>query len=278
MSDLFSPKLIFYVGSTLLESPCWDRKRNAILCASIEQECAYYFDLEKSIIKTFHVKGQVGCVVFESDEYILAATYTGIYRINLNTNEEQFITQLINNDKLRYNDGKMDTKGRFLVGTTGYNCFAEKQSFLYSWDGKEGNILLDNVSISNGIAFSLDNKYMYYVDTPTNKVSRFLYDIEKGNIVFDKDIIELVDEGSPDGICLDIDDMLWVAHWGGHKVSKWNPYTGERLMEVEIPCLNVTSCCIGGNESQWLFVTTAQHDDGTESEPCAGGLFRVRIR
>ena len=278
MNPLFSPQLVFYVGSTLLESPCWNRKRNAILCVSIEQACVYYFDLKKSIVKTFYVQGQVGCAVFENDDYILVAVYTGIYRINLDTGEEQLITHFIENDKLRYNDGKLDARGRFLVGTTGYNCFAEKQGFLYSWDGEVGRVLLQNVSISNGIAFSSDNKFMYYIDTPSRKVSRFLYDIETGDIKFDKYIVEFIDDGLPDGMCADIDDMLWIAQWGGHKVSKWNPYTGKKLMEIEIPCLNVTSCCIGGEESQWLFVTTAQHDDGTASEPCAGGLFRARIR
>ena len=278
MNDLLKPKLIFYTGSSLLEGPCWDQNRTGVLFVSIEQNCIYHFSLLTGIVKTFYVKGQVGCAVFENDDNILAAVYTGIYRININTGEEEFIAQLISSDRLRYNDGKLDAKGRFIVGTTGYKCYAEKQNFLYSWDGSSGKVLLENVSISNGIAFSLDNKYMYYVDTPTQKVSRFFYDLERGDIKFDADIINITDGSVPDGICTDIDDMLWVAQWGGSKVSKWNPYTGEKLMEIELPCKNVTSCCIGGEDNRCLFVTTAQHDDGTESEFCAGGLFEINLR
>jgi sugar lactone lactonase YvrE len=272
------PELIFYAGSTLLESPNWDSDNMAVLFVSIEQKCVYYLKLLTGEIKTYYMNDQVGCAVFMDKHTIIAAEKSGIYRIDITTGEKQFLAQLNVNEKLRYNDGILDAKGRFLVGTTGYNCLAENQNFLYSWDGKEKKILLKGTTISNGIDFSKDNKYMYFVDTPTKKVSRYFYDIKTGNILFDKNIISIDDGSSPDGICTDIDDMLWVAQWGGALVSKWNSYTGEKVAEIEIPCKNVSSCCIGGRDMEYLFVSTAKHDDGTISEELAGGLFRIKIR
>lgn len=277
MSALFKPELAFYIGSTLLEGPCWNKETGEILCVSIEQKCIYSANPLTGRIQTYMMDGQVGCITLVDKDYILAAEYNGIYKINLKSGEKKFITQLKTNDNIRYNDGKSDAAGRFIVGTTGYNCFAENQNYLYSWDGKEGKVLISGTTISNGIGFSNDNKYMYFVDTPTKKVSRYFYDIDTGNVKFDKDII-FIDEGLPDGICVDVDDMLWVAQWGGYKVSKWNPYTGEKLLEVILPCKNVSSCCIGGEREEYLFVTTAKHDDGTESEEFAGGLFKIRVR
>lgn len=277
MKNLFKPELVFYMGSSLLEGPCWNSATEEILCVSIEQQCIYSVNSLTGSVKTYMMEGQVGCIALIDKEHILAAEYHGIYRINLKSGEKTFITQLNENDKLRYNDGKMDTRGRFLVGTTGYKCLAENQNFLYSWDGNERKALISGTTISNGIGFSTDDKYMYFVDTPTQKVSRYFYDINTGNAKFDKDIIH-IEEGIPDGICVDVDDMLWVAQWNGSKVSKWNPYTGEKLLEIELPCKNVTSCCIGGEKKEYLFVTTAKHDDGTESEELAGGLFKIRIR
>ncbi len=278
MHSLYKPKLIFFVDSTLLEGPCIHPSGKGILFVSIEQNCVYYLDFLTGIVKTYFMSGQVGCAVFEDDTHILVAEYSGIYRIDMGSGKKEFITHLIENCKLRYNDGKLDMAGRFLVGTTGYNCLAPNQNFLFSWDGKEKKILLERTTISNGIDFSLDNRYLYFVDTPTQKVTRYLYDIETGDIQFDRHIISFSDGSIPDGICRDKDDMLWVAQWGGYKVSKWNPHTGEKLMEIELPCQNVTSCCVGGEMNEWLFVTTAKHDDGTESEPLAGGLFKIKIR
>lgn len=278
MERLYEPKLVFFAGSTLLEGPCWNKEKKALLFVSIEQKCVYYFDIEQNVVNTFQMQGQVGCAMFGKENSIIVAEYTGIYKIDLETGEKKFITQLNDNPQLRYNDGILDSAGRVLVGTTGYNCLAEKQNCLYSWDGIEKKILVRNTTISNGIDFSKDERYMYFVDTPTKMIKRFLYDINFGEVQYDRDIIQIVDGSLPDGICTDIDDMLWIAQWGGGKVSKWNPYTGIKLLEIELPCKNVTSCCVGGEDSNFLFVTTAQHDDGTDSEMMAGGLFSIQIR
>ena len=42
--------------------------------------------------------------------------------------------------------------------------------------------VLKNVSISNGIVWSFDDKYMFYIDTPTKQVARFDYNILDGSI------------------------------------------------------------------------------------------------
>lgn len=274
----YEPKLVFYSGATLLEGPVWNEERQEIVCVSIEQNCIYLIDVQIGCVKTYHTNGQVGCAVFKNKDCILAATYNGLYEIDVNTEESIFITQLIQDKNLRYNDGKLDSCGRLLVGTTGYKCLAENKNFLYSWDGSQCRELITGTTISNGIDFSKDDKWMYFVDTPTKKVGRYRYDINTGDAVFDKYIIEITDKGVPDGICLDDDGMLWVAQWGGSKVSKWNPDSGEKLDEILLPCLNVTSCCVGGKDRDMLYITTAQHDDGTESELMAGGLFAVKIR
>lgn len=278
MERLYEPKLIFFIDATLLEGPRWNHEKKELLVVSIEQCCIYIINMLNDSIKTILLDGQVGCAAYKNADNIIVAEYTGIYEINLNTNHKKYITQIDTNKKLRYNDGILDSSGRFLVGTTGYNCLAENQNFLYTWDGKDKKILIEGTTISNGIAFSKNDKYMYFVDSPTKKVTRYCYDINTGNIEFDKDILLIKDGGMPDGICVDTDDMLWVAQWGGSKVAKWNPYTGEKLQEIMLPCKNVSSCCVGGENNEYLFVTTAKDDETTIFEPFAGGLFKVRIR
>lgn len=270
-------ELVFYNRSTLLEGPSWDKERNGILCVSIEQNCVYYLFLETGAIRTYQMDSQVGCAVFKDENTILVACYSGIYEIDFESGNKKFIVNINENSLLRYNDGKMDPKGRFIVGTTGYKCLAEKQNFLYSMENEKVRVLEQETTISNGIGFSNDGKYMYFVDTPTRKVSRYYYDINTGAASFDKDVITIENEGLPDGICVDSDDMIWVAQWGSGKVCKYNPFTGEKLKEIVVPCQNVSSCCLGGTENEYLYITTAQHDDNTRSEVLAGGLFRVRI-
>ena len=275
----YEPELVFFCGANLLEGPVWDAKRQSVLCVSIEQSHIYHIDVETGNIKTFQTNGQVGCVLLMDENYMIAATYNGLYKMDIDTGESEFLIQLNSDENLRYNDGTLDGRGRILVGTTGYQCLAENRNCLYSWDGQQVKKLVTNTTISNGIAFSKDNKWMYFVDTPTRKVGRYFYDIEKGEAVFERFIIEIPDEeGVPDGICMDKDGMLWVAQWGGSKVSQWNADTGEKIGEIIMPCLNVSSCCIGGIDGDTLYVTTAKHDDGSVSEKMAGGLFSVKLR
>lgn len=270
-------ELVFYAGASLLEGPRMHPSLNCMLCVSIEQGCVYYINLDNGFVKTYMMKGEVGCAVFENEKTILVAEYTGIYRIHLDTDQVEYITQLLEDSSLRYNDGILDRQGRFLVGTTGYRRLAENQNFLYCWDRNEKKILVQNTTISNGIGFSPEGDYMYFVDTPTKKVARYYYNHENGKIAFDKYVITIKDDSFPDGICTDRKGMLWVAHWGGSRVSQWNPDSGQLIREISLPCKNVSSCCLGGDNEEYLYVTTAKHDDQTTSEILAGGLFRVNI-
>lgn len=271
------PKLLFYNSDQLLEGPCWDKKNNVLYFVSI-LNCRIYaidpYSGELNIIKT---EGPVGCAVVEENGSILEAELSGIYRINPITGEKKYITNFLETENVRYNDGKLGPNGRFYVGSMFYNQYTKGSGKLFCLDGREKKILIENTTISNGLGFSNDEKYMYFIDTPTKRIGRYFYDKETGNILFDKYVVEIQGEGMPDGMCVARDDTIWVAEWGAGKVSHWNPATGKKIEEIMFPCLNVSSCCFGGEKDEFLFVTTGKHDDGTESEELAGGLFFVKI-
>jgi len=261
-----NPQLVFYLQSTLLEGPTFNKDLGLVLCVSIEQERIFLVNPSTQTIRTFKTRGQVGFAVFDGNEHIIYAAYQGVFRLNIATGEETFLYHLISDPAIRYNDGKKDPKGRLLLGTTGYKCFKEKQNALYSHDGNNSKILVSGTSISNGIGFY--KNYMFFIDTPTRKVGRYIYD-EEGNATFDKYIVSIEGDGVPDGMDVDEQGNLYVAIWGGSRVEKYNQ-EGEKIGELTIPALNVTSVCIAENK---LYITTAMHDDGTPSEPMAGGLF-----
>ena len=266
MAAVNFPKLVFYAQSTLLEGPTFSKDLNLVLCVSIEQERLFLINPDEQTVKTFKTHGQVGFAVFEDDRYIIYAAYEGVFRLDILTGEETFLYHLISDPQIRYNDGKRDPKGRLLLGTTGYKCFKEKQCALYSHDGESAKVLVSGTSISNGIGFY--KNYLFFIDTPTRKVGRYLYD-ENGNASFDKYIVSIEGSGVPDGMDIDDQGNLYVAIWGGSRIEKYNQ-EGQKIGELAIPALNVTSVCIAGDK---LYITTAMHDDGTASEPMAGGLF-----
>jgi sugar lactone lactonase YvrE len=140
--------------------------------------------------------------------------------------------------------------------------------------------VLGGVTISNGIAWNHEKDRMYYIDTPTQRVSVFDYDLETGEISNRRVCIEIPPgRGSPDGMTIDEEGMLWIALFGGWGVSRWNPENGRMLTYFRMPVKNITSCSFGGEHLDEMYVTSARILN-TESElacqPEAGNLFHLR--
>jgi sugar lactone lactonase YvrE len=121
---------------------------------------------------------------------------------------------------------------------------------------------------------------MYFIDSPTQSVDAYFFNGDTGEIKFDKTVIEIpIEMGTPDGMTIDNEGMLWIAHWGGYGVYRWNPFTGELISKIEVPAPNVTSCRFAGKDLDQLVITTARKNM-SESQlsdyPQNGDLFIVK--
>lgn len=70
--------------------------------------------------------------------------------------------------------------------------------------------------------------------------------------------------------------MLWIAHWKGSRVTRWDPNTVELLHTIMLPCSCITSVAFGGEKLSDLYITTANNKVDVNEEPKAGSLFVVR--
>lgn len=138
-------------------------------------------------------------------------------------------------------------------------------------------VKLDSVTISNGIVWSADRRTMYYVDTPTRRVSRYRYDDSTGAIAYEGIAVQIPEEmGFPDGMTIDRCGNLWIALWGGYGVGCWNPHSGELLHRIFVPCPNAASCAFGGENLDTLYITTAGGTPDSrlrQDYPLSGSLF-----
>ncbi len=271
----YNPKLIFHNNSELLEGPCWDKDNELLYFVSIKGDAVFCLNPETDEIKSYKTDGNVGCAVIKNGK-LITAERSGIYERDLDDTNKKFILNVYEGDDFRYNDGKLDPQGRFFVGTIGFNKRMENKCALYRVDeDKSCKKMVDGVTVSNGLGWTKDSKTMFYIDTPTHEVWKYDYDVNTGEMS-NKTVFCRIDDGAPDGMCVDIDDTIWVAHWGGGKVSHWNTKTGERIGEIKLPLTNASSCCVGGKIEDTLFITTAKCDG--KNEAAAGGLFKVKIR
>ena len=179
-----------------------------------------------------------------------------------------------------FNDGAVDPQGRFLVGTVGpTEDTPTGRLHRLEHDGTT-TVLLEGLTLSNGIDFTADGRTMYLVDSPTLSVQVFDYGdtlTSKGTLAVPR-VTGTDGPALPDGLCVDADEHLWVAYYEGHRLVRCRP-DGVADHVVELPVSQVTSCCFGDPALGTVYVSTAYENFSPErraEEPTAGGLFRVR--
>lgn len=279
----YQAELVVDEKATLGEGPHWDGQKNVLYWVDIIGQKLHQYDPKRNENRTFQLDQYIGAAVPAENGQIIVGLQNGLYRFDLQSERLALIEDPeIDLPHNRFNDGKCDSLGRLYIGTMDLNAEKGKGS-LYRLD-LSGQIkkMLSPVTISNGLAWSPDEKYMYYIDTPTGEVSTFSYDKQSGDIVYKQTAVKIPKGmGSPDGMTIDQEGMIWVAHWGGSRVTRWNPHEGKQLDEVSVPAPNVTSCTFGGEHLDELYITTARQglsEEELASNPKAGGLFKVKTK
>ena len=244
----------------------------------IEGHALIRLDTQSGVEKIWDMDERIGTVVPCQSGDLLCAGDSGIYRFNPLDGSKISLAdpEAEKRPDNRFNDGKCDPGGRFWAGTIS-TVKKTGDASLYRLD-QSGSLtrMIPGVTNSNGICWDLEKKLMYYIDTPTQKVTVYDYDLASGKIENSRIAVDFTKfgvEGSPDGMTMDSEGMLWVAMCHGGAVLQVNPDTGELLRKVLLPCVETTACTFGGNRLDRLFVTTGIHK--TLEEAGAGHVFVV---
>ena len=244
----------------------------------IEGHTLIRLDTQSGVEKIWDMDERIGTVVPCQSGDLLCAGDSGIYRFNPLDGSKISLAdpEAEKRPDNRFNDGKCDPGGRFWAGTIS-TVKKTGDASLYRLD-QSGSLkrMIPGVTNSNGICWDQEKKLMYYIDTPTQKVIVYDYELASGKIENSRIAVDFTKfgiEGSPDGMTMDSEGMLWVAMCHGGAVLQVNPDTGELLRKVLLPCVETTACTFGGNRLDRLFVTTGIHK--TLEEAGAGHVFVV---
>lgn len=269
------------LGCQLGEGAFWDESRQRLWFVDIENGRIHWFDPASSSKGSFDCGQRIGTLVpaRDKDELVLGLQ-SGIFRYQI---QNQKLSPLVKPDLLdasqRLNDGKCDPAGRFWVGSMNLDQ-SPKKAHLFCLEGKSLRKVLDSISISNGIAWTQNQKTMFYIDTPTRTVKAFDFDASTGTLSNGRILLTVQEKlGWPDGMCLDENDDLWIGMWGGACVSHWSGKDGRLLGTLPVPALNVTSCAFGGPNRDVLYITTAKagmKEEELRKYPQSGHLFSAK--
>lgn len=261
------------------EGPLWDAGSQELLWVDIPQGRVHRSDVSSGQSRSVDVGQPVGAVALRAGGGLIGALRDGFAFIEPATGAAELVAPVERDvDENRMNDGKCDRLGRLWAGTMAEDMRAGAGT-LYRLEPDLRTVqVLDDVSVSNGLAWDSHDAIMYFIDSGTGGVDAFDYDAETGAISNRRRFVDLESGlGLPDGMTIDSEDCIWVAVWGGGQVRRYTP-EGTLDAVVELPAAQVTSCTFGGLSLDLLFVTSAAaglEEAERNKQPHAGAVFRI---
>jgi sugar lactone lactonase YvrE len=256
------------------EGPLWDATRQRVLWVDINAGHVHLGDWAVGKVvprERLDFPGTVGAVVRSAAGELLVAGRRELWTVAVDGTRATGARLISAGTASRLNDGGCDPAGRFLVGGMALDDRTGQEA-LVRVDGREAvTVLDDDLTLSNGLAWSPDGRRMYSVDTASGVVWARHYDPTTGAVGAREEFLRV---GSPDGLCVDAEGHLWIAVWGAGQVRRYSP-AGELGAVVEVPAPHTTSVAFVGPNLDTLLITTARH--GQFESPDAGRLFSCDV-
>jgi sugar lactone lactonase YvrE len=263
------------------EGARWDDRRDELLVVDIVDGLVLRGRLDDDgavvHVSGYQLAGTVGAIApVEGDEGWLLATNRGFAHLAPDGVTHQLAE--VAPPGTRMNDGACDPRGRFWAGTLA-DDHRDGGGALYRLD-RDGSVeqVLEGLTISNGLGWSLDGRTMYLVDSGPRVIHAFTFDPATGAISDDRVLVTVPEEvGAPDGMTVDAGGDLWVAIYDGGCVHRYSR-DGVLRQSFAVPAAQATSCAFGGPGLSTLYVTTATEnwtDEQRRAEPAAGLVYRI---
>jgi len=270
---------LYEAKDILGEGPIWHPDEKKLYWCDNLRSCIHRYDPATREVQKWDMPEEVGSIVFRRGRGIVAGMKSGFCFIDLETMQIDTIADpeadIPGN---RFNDGKCDRLGRYWCGTMDA-ALANPTAALYKLDTDLSCHKMDDGFIcTNGMAWSPDNRTMYFADTRAESVYAYDFDIEAGAVSNRRLFISTADiPGRVDGATVDSEGNYWCAHIHGAAIACYDAF-GHLVRSIEMPVRQPTMCTFGGENFDILFVTSATKflkEGEAANQPLAGALFAI---
>ena len=267
--------------ASLGECPVWSVAEQALYWVDINAPALHRFDPATGDDTAMAMPESIGCFALRSQGGFVVALRGGIWLAGPDgTLERKIADAPYDPAHHRFNDGRCDPQGRFWAGSMNEQRDADSAALVRVDRDHRVTLVLRDMMISNGLAWSPDGRTMYHTDTPTRTIHAYDFDAASG-LPSHRRVLAHFAEAThrPDGGAVDSEGCYWTAFYGGGKVARLSP-AGAVLAELPVPAQCPTMCAFGGPDLKTLYVTSARQfrsDEELARLPLSGGLFAMAV-
>lgn len=269
------------ISGEVLECPVWSERERALYWVDIVGRSLHRLDTASGTVRTWRLPEDIGSFALRMNGGAVLALRSGLYTFNFETGALAEIVRADYDPKTtRFNDGKCDRVGRFWVGSM-FEPRTQPAAALYRLDpDRRLHRVVEGVTLANGLAFSPDNRTVYFADTPTRTIFTATYDGKTGAIGTRREFARFAEgKGRPDGAAMDAEGHYWVATIDVGRLSRFAP-DGRLVQEIEVPTRWPTMMAFGGPDLRTLYVTSLRYQrpaDQLAASPLSGSLFALDV-
>lgn len=260
------------VRDTLGEGLLWSDRENALYWTDILAPALNRLSLATGEVRRWPMPEMIGWVIERETGGLIAGLKSGFAELSLDPVE---ICPIADPEPSkpgnRMNDAKADRWGSIWAGTMPIAIDRPSGGLYRLSPDRQIDQFDSSYTVANGPAISPDGHWLYHTNSPDRIIYRFALSEQgvSGREVF---LRFEGDMGVPDGMTCDAEGGLWIAHWGGARVSRFKP-DAALDRSIDLPASQITNVCFAGMNLDRMFVTSAA--DGREDEPFAGALFEI---
>lgn len=270
-------------GHALLgESPVWSIRDQTLWWVDIYGKTINRFDPATGANASWTVPGRPGSIALRYAGGLLVAMERGFAAFDPATGAVEDLAPIAGESGKpdnRLNDGRADRAGRFWVGTMRDPPRGESaDGTLYCLERDQAvRAAVPGLHVSNGLAFSPDDKILYLSDSyvSVRTIWAFDFDLASGALRNRRVFVDTSGmPGRPDGAAVDADGCYWMAAADGWEIVRFTP-AGKIDRRIPMPVQKPTMLAFGGSDLRTLFITSIGVNVDKAKQPLAGGLFAI---
>lgn len=257
------------------ECPTWNAGEGVLYWTDVFGQVLHRYAPATGVDSVLPLTERLNSFGFRKDGGLVAGAWKGFGFVDLGSGAVERIWDLpAEQPGFFLNDGKSDRAGRYWAATV-CEAYDRPGAGLYRLDPDASyRRVADGAFASNGLAFSPDDRTLYYADSVEGLIWAFDFDLGDGTVANRRIFARC---HRPDGATVDTLGRYWVASFGKGEVLCFGP-DGRLDRRVQLPTTQTVMCAFGGSRLDTLFVTTGTFrlsDEASRQQTSAGSLFAI---